>query len=60
MNDFTKEEIGILGTNLCINPRTKELLKKIVYMYENYCEHEKAGIEHIKFMEVCKKCKEPY
>jgi hypothetical protein len=40
MNDFTKEELGILACNLCINPKTKDILSKLASMINNYCEHE--------------------
>lgn len=40
MNDFTKEELGIIACNLCVNPKTKDILRKIASMIDNYCEHE--------------------
>ena len=40
MNDFTKDELGVIICNLCVNPRTKEILIKLGSMIKHYCEHE--------------------
>ncbi len=39
MNDFTKEELAIIYCNLCVNPKTKDILIKLQSMIDNYCEH---------------------
>lgn len=41
MNDFTKEELGIIACNLCVNPKTKNILRKLVSLIDNYCENKK-------------------
>lgn len=38
MNDFTKTELGIIFTNLAVNPRTEKVLEKIAQLYEKYKE----------------------
>jgi hypothetical protein len=65
MNDFTKEELQYFLMImkpfhwLCqYDPMNLE--NKIQSMINNYCEHEKSGIEHIECMEICKKCNKPY
>lgn len=59
MNDFTKEELGIIYCNLCINPKTKDILIKLQSMIENYCDHE--GFYKFNYGEhtinYCDKCK---
>ena len=40
MNDFTKEELGIIFCNLCVTDKTEDVLKKVGEMFENYCDHE--------------------
>ncbi len=49
MNDFTKEELGIIYCNLAVNDKTKDVLCRITNMYENYCEHESEPLPQ----EVC-------
>ncbi len=57
MNDFTKEELGIIYCNLCINPKTKDVLAKIESLVENYCEHEIIGhMEGKALFPYCRKC----
>jgi hypothetical protein len=50
MNDFTKEELEIIYLNLCVNPKTHDILKKIEGLHQNYCEHELTASGY------CKKC----
>lgn len=38
MNNFTKEELGIIACNLCINSNTKDILNKLKVMISNYRE----------------------
>jgi hypothetical protein len=58
MNDFTKEELGIIYCNLCINPKTKDVLAKIESLFENYCEHIEE-YEDLNYQPMrCKKCLE--
>ncbi len=40
MNDLTKEELEIIGLNLCLNPKTYPIINKIQAMIQNYCEPE--------------------
>lgn len=67
MNDFTKKELGIIYCNLCINPKTKDILIKLQSMIDNYCcDHESDGFihgilyENIPPFNKCKKCGEFY
>lgn len=59
MNDFTKEELKIMYCNLCMNPRTEEILIKIQSMIENYCEHDFDMTDWINDSSGCRwyKCK---
>lgn len=61
MNDFTKEELKFI-TMALDRYAIKDcyLDKKIQSMIDNYCDHEKGGIEHIEFMDICKKCRRPW
>ncbi|HCJ1045989.1 TPA: hypothetical protein NQN30_000378 [Legionella pneumophila] len=66
MNDFTKDELGIilLEMNISIN-RNGGILKiadsyidlrdKVESMIDNYCEHEPEGDWHV-CVDKCKKC----
>ncbi len=38
MNEFTKKELEIIYCNLCVNPKTHDILKKIEVLHQNYCE----------------------
>jgi hypothetical protein len=55
MNDFSKEELGIIACNLCINPKTVNILIKLEYMLNNYCEHSNKE-ESLLFADVCVDC----
>lgn len=55
MNDFTKEELGLIYTNLCETKETTPVLKKITKMYDSYCAHKN---DHTKLgITVCLDCK---
>jgi len=63
MNDFTKEELGIIFCNLAVNDKTKEVLGKISNMFENYhCNHEHDGMIYTSNppQNKCIKCGEFY
>ncbi len=70
MNDFTKEELQIIHLDICVYLNKSTLLQppqhhidlrdKVAEMIDNYCDHEKGGIEHIEFMDICKKCGNPW
>lgn len=40
MNDFTYDELMTVLMALCVTDKTKPILKKIVDMLSNYCQHE--------------------
>lgn len=40
MINFSKQELGIIFTNLAVNERTREVLKKIIDVYDKCCEHK--------------------
>lgn len=57
MNNFTKEELGIIACNLCVNPKTKSILRKLALMIDNYCEHETLDTPaHLWKWHLCSKC----
>ena len=56
MNEFTKEELGIIACNLCVNPKTVNILIKLESMIDNYCEHNAEGGEVEIFVDTCSKC----
>jgi len=69
MNDFTKEELKRIWTNLfeerqwvedCVNP--DPLIEKIQYMIDNHCEHDIFSLDMGNYYEVhsCKKCGADY
>jgi hypothetical protein len=58
MNDFSKEELGIIYCNLCANPKTKDILSKLQDMIDNYCEHPICYIDYDYQTTRCKKCLE--
>lgn len=58
MNDFTKKELESIAINLCCNEKTSDILNKINFMIENYCEHKNVYIDYDHNPERCKKCLE--
>lgn len=56
MNDLTKEELGIIACNLCVNPKTKDILRKLESMINNYCDHEWRKGVHLFNDIYCIKC----
>jgi hypothetical protein len=66
MNEFTKEELQIIGDSLLYFISLRESLKfksiqvrdKVLYMIENYCDHEWQHSYKEKEFDICKKCGE--
>ena len=65
MNDFTKEELKrlLLRSFSWVaypenqNKEELELIKKIEYMIENYCDHEQANSKRLDWLYYCVKCR---
>lgn len=62
MNEFTKEELKEIGRSLVayycdpIHEVNRELIIKIAYMTENYCDHEEREYYADVAVGECKKC----
>ena len=59
MNDFTLEELSILldAADECLGKCFgRELFAKILYMIDNYCEHENTKEVPANSVIICTKC----
>lgn len=48
MNNFTKEELGIIACNLCVNLKTKDILIKLQSMINNYLTNKDVTMSNEK------------